>query len=747
MRYRVSTSGPWTTDAGHSGTALTLTLTGLTAETTYQVQVQATNAEGPGDWSAAATATTSAPPSVTVSESAVTVPEGGSAAYTIVLDTEPSAAVTVTVSASGDSDLTASPTTLAFTRSNWNDAQTVTVSASPDDDATNGEATVVHRATGGGYGPVSIASVTATEEDDDRVGSAETAAVKHSMSGLARGMLSSAEMMMSSRFRRSEGYGPAREMRIGGESLSVSRQSVSLGSQSWSVSRQSVSLGGQSLSLGRIDPKAFFENMLMDLERSASGYMSSMRPEAGVPDSGPGAMASGGRAPKFGFRPVSLPDLRFRAPSTSGRGSSWLEGTSFELPLGRSGRPATDGSAAPGGNRWTLWGQGDVQSFNVGGASRSSGEVRSAYLGLDAGLGGGWLAGSSLWMSRGESDYSFSDAEATGSGRVATRMTGVYPYLQKRWSNASKLWGIAGAGRGTGASVRDGHPAAEDADLSMEMGMVGGQHTLGRSGGMRLSAVGDAALLRLRSSAPDTLLNPLADLLVSVHRFRLGLEGSLDMQLGPGGVSAFGQLSARQDGGDGSTGAGVDMSGGVRYGSGRVELEAGGRYLLLHTADDWSEHGFNVALQVRPGADGRGLSASVAPTWGRSAGAPSAPEGLDAPTTSAMTATGLNASGATAMWGPDALLGYGGRGGAGKSSLESQVAYGLALPFSGSTLVTPSMSYSRISSGDTRVKLLMQLHHQGSGTLQFRIRAEHSLGSATSMAGRQALRLMLHKAF
>ena len=220
VRYRVSTSGPWT-DAGHSGTALTLTLTGLTAETTYQVQVQATNAEGPGDWSAAATATTSAPPSVTVSESAVTVPEGRSAAYTIVLDTEPSAAVTVTVSASGDADLTASPATLEFTRSNWNDAQTVTVSASPDDDATNGEATVAHRATGGGYGPVSIASVTATEEDDDRVGSAEKAAVKHSMSGLARGMLSSAEMMMSSRFRRSEGYGPAREMRIGGESLSV----------------------------------------------------------------------------------------------------------------------------------------------------------------------------------------------------------------------------------------------------------------------------------------------------------------------------------------------------------------------------------------------------------------------------------------------------------------------------------------------------------------------------------------------
>ena len=63
VQYRAGTSGIWT-NAGHSDTAKSLTLTGLTAETAYQVQVQATNAEGTGPWSATATGTTAAVPNV-----------------------------------------------------------------------------------------------------------------------------------------------------------------------------------------------------------------------------------------------------------------------------------------------------------------------------------------------------------------------------------------------------------------------------------------------------------------------------------------------------------------------------------------------------------------------------------------------------------------------------------------------------------------------------------------------------------
>ena len=79
VQYRVSGGTAWT-NASHSGTATSLTLTGLTANTGYEVQVQATNAEGTSAWSATATATTTAVPNV--------APTFGSAASFSVAENE-----------------------------------------------------------------------------------------------------------------------------------------------------------------------------------------------------------------------------------------------------------------------------------------------------------------------------------------------------------------------------------------------------------------------------------------------------------------------------------------------------------------------------------------------------------------------------------------------------------------------------------------------------------------------------------
>ena len=68
VQYReVTTPPPAWTDAGHSGTERTVTLTGLTAGTAYEVQVRATNGEGTGDWSPSSqfTAAANSPPAFT----------------------------------------------------------------------------------------------------------------------------------------------------------------------------------------------------------------------------------------------------------------------------------------------------------------------------------------------------------------------------------------------------------------------------------------------------------------------------------------------------------------------------------------------------------------------------------------------------------------------------------------------------------------------------------------------------------
>ena len=173
LQYRMGNSGdftPWTEDV----TGTSATITGLAEDTEYEVQVQATNDEGTGGWSEAgsgATDANAATPGVTVSKTALTVTEqdttGGS--YTVVLDSEPTATVTVTVAGHAGTDVTRTPGTLTFTTSNWDTVQTVTVTAGDDADTTDDSVTLTHSAasTDTGYSGIAIAGVVVTVRDND----------------------------------------------------------------------------------------------------------------------------------------------------------------------------------------------------------------------------------------------------------------------------------------------------------------------------------------------------------------------------------------------------------------------------------------------------------------------------------------------------------------------------------------------------------------------------------------------------
>ncbi len=106
----------------------------------------------------------------TVSESALTVVEGGSGTYTIRLNTEPPGNVTVKVRGASD-DVTVADTSLTFTTGNYGTAQTVTVNAAEDADAaTDATVTLTHHASGGGYASADIASVVVTVTENDTAG-------------------------------------------------------------------------------------------------------------------------------------------------------------------------------------------------------------------------------------------------------------------------------------------------------------------------------------------------------------------------------------------------------------------------------------------------------------------------------------------------------------------------------------------------------------------------------------------------
>ena len=124
--------------------------------TTTQATVSITDDDGAG---------------VSVSESSLTIAEGSSGTYTIVLESQPTADVTVTINDPSNTDVTAEPASLTFSSTDWNSPKTVTVNAAQDADADDETATVTHAVTStdSSYISATANSVAVSVTDNDEV--------------------------------------------------------------------------------------------------------------------------------------------------------------------------------------------------------------------------------------------------------------------------------------------------------------------------------------------------------------------------------------------------------------------------------------------------------------------------------------------------------------------------------------------------------------------------------------------------
>ena len=136
--------------------------TALTDTDVYKARFQAALAEGANTIKVKVTAadrstiqtytvtvTRATAAGVTVSETALTVTEEDTTgdSYTVVLDSQPAASVTVTVAGHSGTDVLPAPTTLTFTSMNWETAQTVTVKAVNDANTVDETVSLTHAAT------------------------------------------------------------------------------------------------------------------------------------------------------------------------------------------------------------------------------------------------------------------------------------------------------------------------------------------------------------------------------------------------------------------------------------------------------------------------------------------------------------------------------------------------------------------------------------------------------------------------
>ena len=306
------------------------------------------------------------------------------------------------------------------------------------------------------------------------------------------------------------------------------------------------------------------------------------------------------------------------APTSDGWAAAGTEPLTLEQALGYSSFLMPSKEEEGGAGRFAAWGCGDYRNLAGGGEDGVvawNGEVFSVHLGADVRLGSDVLAGLSVSRSRGSFDY-YAGGRDAGGGAYELQLTGVHPYLG--WSVSSDLdvWGTVGHSWGEIRIVDDlaGDPRTSEAML--DSGAVGVSGRLLARGTTSVKLKGEGALARLDVAGDGETFGAVT---VDMRRLRLSTEASHEHVFSSGGsLTPWGELGVRHDGGDGETGAGLEVGGGLRYQNPEAgwTTEGYGRWLAVHegTIREW---GFGALLRFAPGASGHGPSVSLMPAWGK----------------------------------------------------------------------------------------------------------------------------------
>ncbi len=587
-------------------------------------------------------------PGVAISAASLALEEGSSGEYTVVLETEPSGAVTVTVSgASGD--VTAVPSSLTFTAADWNQARTVTVSAAHDADGiVDPEVTLTHSASGGDYDGVSIVSVAVSVTEDDTPGvtvSASALTVTEGSSGeytlvLDTSPSSSVTVSVS---------GASGDVTVEPSSLAFTAAdwdaprtvTVAVAEDADASTEPAVTLNHVA-SGGGYDVVSIASVVVTPVENDTPEEVESRKADkvndavlphvvealvgmvpvkerieaslfgGGLP--GPSGMAS--RRPDLGrWRDPHLP------PDQADR---QLRGTLggpafFSLPLGGSG--GDDSGAGGSASTAAIWGGAEDVSFSGSEDDASwTGQLSSAHVGADFRLRPDLLLGAALSHSWGSTKARAADVDGLGIDSLyRVDMMTVHPYAAWFREDGSNLWASLGLGRGDIRIELDGG-ASRSTDLSMSNASVGGRLVVAASpkwvagGTTRFAVRAEGSLSEAKTDAKEGL----AKLAVDTNRLRLALEGSYARTLEGGGtLTPALEAGVRHDGGDVVAGAGVEVGASLIWQSGKrgLTMELRGRTLVAHEKDR-DETAVSAVLRLDPAADGLGAYLSVAPSWG-----------------------------------------------------------------------------------------------------------------------------------
>ena len=364
--------------------------------------------------------------------------------------------------------------------------------------------------------------------------------------------------------------------------------------------------------------------------------------------------------------------------------------SSFRLRL------TEDGSGA-GPGCLTLWGQGDYRNLSSGDSQNLdwNGDLVTGQVGADALLRPDLRAGLAVSWSDGAFDYTDRTTGDPFGGDYSSRMVSVHPYLTWWSPMGLDLWATGGYGQGE-IEINDEQAGTYSSDTTLRLASVGASGPLLSEAGL---LPGGTTTLRLKAQASLAQMEVegngslLQEQTIDAQRLRLALEGSHERPLASGGsLTPSFEVGLRHDGGDGATGTGLELGGGLRYIDPALGLTVEGRGRVLSSYDDtYKEWGASGLIRLDPGAAGQGLAFSLVPSYGQTA------------------------SGVQRLWdqglpqGASATQAPTGR-------LAAEVGYGLAA-FAGQGLVTP---YGAVM--------------LGGGTQQYRVGSRLELGPALRLS-------------
>ena len=319
--------------------------------------------------------------------------------------------------------------------------------------------------------------------------------------------------------------------------------------------------------------------------------------------------------------PRDLPSTSL-GPSAAGWSAAELDGQVPEFALRNWSFLVPSKEGEDGGARSSMWGCSDYVNLDgggEGGAVAWDGEVANVEFGADVALGPGALAGVSVSRSRASFDYFSEGGNGDAGGELGLALIGIHPYFGWSVSPDFDVWGTAGRSWGDFdiADAIVGERMSSEATL--DLGAIGLVGRLPSWSGTKFALKGEFMFGRLDVAGNELEFDAEK---VNMQRLRMSTEATYEHALSSGGsLASLSELGLRIDGGDGETGAGLEIGSGLRYwnpDSGWT-VEGHSRWLALHEESAPGEWGVGGVVRLDPGVSGRGPSVNLTRSWGGTA--------------------------------------------------------------------------------------------------------------------------------